>query len=142
MDFDDASEKTQKIKRLISKGEYDEGVSRYIPGTLNLMFQGMLENVTTEEPSAHISYRDVENLKFQTLLIQNCYTNPNSFQICFPIKIKKATNVKNDIDDDMIMVNKFFAHWIKEINITNCGSNKPLIPTCSPGEVYQHSDMI
>ena len=86
-DFNNSNEKAQKIKKLISKGEYDEDVDRYIPGTLNLKFQGMLDNVTTREQPAHLSYKDMENLEFQIMLTQNHYTNVNTFHVCFPIKI-------------------------------------------------------
>ena len=40
----------------------------------------------------------------------------------------------------MITVNKFFAHWIKEISITKYGTNKELTPTTTPQEIYQYSD--
>ena len=87
------------------------------------MFQRMIENKITKEQPAHISHKDMENPKFQMMLTQNHYTNPESLNICFPIKIKKAANVNKNIDDDMIPVN-FFTNWIKEINITKYGSDK------------------
>ena len=73
----------------------------------------MLENLDTKEQPAHISY--MENLEFQMLLTNNYYTNPNSIHIRFPIKIKKATDKDADIESDLITVNNFFAHLIKEI---------------------------
>ena len=54
--FTNASEKVQKIKRLINTGEDDADVAKYIPGMLELMFQGMIENIDTKEQVAHISY--------------------------------------------------------------------------------------
>ena len=42
----------------------------------------------------------------------------------------------------MITVNKFLAHWVKEISITKYGSDKELPPTFSPWEVYQYSDQM
>ena len=51
--------------------------------------------------------------------------------ICFPIKIKKNTNAAIDIDADLITVNNFFAHFVKEISITEYGSDKELILTFS-----------
>ena len=41
---------------------------------------------------------------------------------------------------NLITVNNFVAHLIKEISITKYGSNKELIPTFSPYEIYQYSD--
>ena len=82
--FDSANE-----KRLINKGKYDENVAKQITGTLKLMFSGMLENVTTEEQTAHLPYKGIKNIEFQILLRPNYDTSCNSFHICFPIKIKK-----------------------------------------------------
>ena len=55
------------------------------------------------------------------------------------MKIKKATDETNDTDADLITVNNFFAHLIKEISVTKYGNNKQLIPTFSPYEIYQYS---
>ena len=82
----------------------------------------------------------METLEFQIMLTNEYYTNPNKIHICFPIKIKKATNEANDIGDDLITVNNFFAHLVKEINITRYGNDKQLMPTFSPYEIYQYSD--
>ena len=51
------------------------------------------------------------------------------------MKIKKSTSQTTDIDTDLITVNNFFAHLIREINITKYGSDKELIPTFSPYEI-------
>ena len=84
----------------------------------------------------------MENLDFQILLTDNYYTNPNSMHLCFPMKIKKATNKAADIDDNMMKdadidddlktVNNFCELLIKEISVTNYGNNKQLISTFSP----------
>ena len=128
------------MRELISTGKYDEDIAKYIPGILKLKFQGMLEDIDTREKVAHSSYTDIEELDFQILLTDNCYVNPNSIHICFPLKIKKKSNEVQDIDDDLVTVNNFFPHLVKEINITKYGSDKELIPTFSPYEIYQYSD--
>ena len=61
-------EKVQKIKRLINTEEYDTELAKYIPGILELAFQGMIENVDTKEQVAHFLYKDMENLEFQIML--------------------------------------------------------------------------
>ena len=88
--YTDAGDKLSKIRKLIETGPYDADIVRYVPGTLNLIFQGMLEDIDTKEQLAHSSYRDMGNLDFQILLTDNYYTNPNSTHLCFPMKIKKA----------------------------------------------------
>ena len=111
--YNDAKEKVQKIRDLISTGRYDNNLAKYIPGLLELAFQGMLEDIDTKEKTAHPSYTDMEQLDFQILLTKNYYVNPNGIHICFPIKIKKGTNKASNIDADLITVNNFFAHWVK-----------------------------
>ena len=88
----------------------------------------MLEDIDTKEKTAHLSYKDMEQLDFQIFLTENYYVKPNGIHICFPIKIKKKTNKALDIDDDMITTNNFFAHWVKETSITKYGSDKELPP--------------
>ena len=77
----------KKMRELISTGKYDEDIARYIPGVLELKFQGMLEDINTREKVAHSSYTDMEELDFQIMLTDNYYVNPNRIHICFPIKI-------------------------------------------------------
>ena len=139
-DYTDAGEKVKKIRELIRTGKYDTDIARCIPGVLKLVFQGMLEDINTKEKAANASYKDMEELDFQTLLPDNYYVNPSSIYICFYMKIKKSTNEASDIDDDLITVDNFFAHLVKEISVTKYGSDKELIPTFSPYEVYQYWD--
>ena len=71
-------------------GKYNEDIAKYIPGLLELKFQGILEDIdATREEVAHPSYTDMEQLDFQILLTDNYYVNPNSIHVCFPMKIKK-----------------------------------------------------
>ena len=108
--FEKASEKVKKIKRLIYSGEDDADIARYVPGTLQLMFQGMLDRVNTIEQPTRISYKDLETFNFQLLLDKNPYTNLNSLQLCFIIKFKKETNVALNLENNVITVNKFLSH--------------------------------
>ena len=82
----------------------------------------------------------MEEFDFHILLTHNYYVNSSNIRLCFPLKIKKSSTEASDIDDDFITVNNFFAHLIKEISITIYGSDKELISTFSPYEIYQYSD--
>ena len=113
-------------------GKYDADLAKYIPGLLDLAIQRMLDDIDTREKVAHPSYKDMEQLDFQILLTENCYVNPNSIHVCFPIKIKKKSNNIADIDGNLITVNIFFVHCIKEISVTRDGSDKGLPPIFLP----------
>ena len=140
--YNDAKEKVQKIRDLINMGKYDADLVKYIQGLLELAIQGMLDDIDTRKKVAHPSYKYMEQLDFQILLTENYYVNPNSIHICFPMKIKKKSNNNADIGGDLITVNNFLGHWIKEISITKYGCDKELPPTFSPWEVYQYSDQM
>ena len=58
--------------------------------------------------------------------------------IYLPIKIKSKANNANDIATGIIQVNKFFAHWIKEVDIKKYGYDIPL--PLKTVEVYRYSD--
>ena len=79
----------------------------------------MLEDIDTREKVVQLSYTDMEQLDFQILLTDNYYTNPNSMHVCFLVKIKKNTNHNLDIDNDLITVNNFFAHFVKQVSVPN-----------------------
>ena len=58
-------EKVQKLRECISTGKYDEDMARYIPGILELKFQGMLEDLDTREKVTHFPCTELEELDFQ-----------------------------------------------------------------------------
>ena len=130
--YNDDKEEVKNVRELTSAGRYDQDIAKYIPGLLELKFQGMLEDIDTREKVAHSSYTDMEQLDFQILLTDNYYINQNSMHICFPIKIKKSSNQNLNIDVDLITVNNFFANFVKEVSVTKYSSDKELIATFSP----------
>ena len=99
-----AKEKVRKIIELISTGKYDSDITKYIPGILEMKFQGMLKDIDTREKVARSSYKEMEELDFQISLADNYHVNLNSIHLCFPMKIKKSSNESSDIDADMITV--------------------------------------
>ena len=67
---------------------------------------------------AQSSYKDMAKLDFQILLTHNYYVNPSNIHLCFPKKMKNSTDESADIDSDLITVNNFNAHLMKQISIT------------------------
>ena len=86
--FKDTGIKLRKIRKLIETSTYDTDISRYIPGTLDLIFQGMLEDIYMKEQPTHFWCRSMKSLNFQILLTNIYYTNPKSMHLGFPMKIK------------------------------------------------------
>ena len=106
---------------------------------MDLVYQGMIDKIKTIEQPDHPSYNDKEKFDCQLLLDKNQYTDLNSLHICFPVRFRKAKNGE-PIDMTIAPVNNVFAHGVKEINIIKYGTNKQLIPTSTPQEIYQYSD--
>ena len=138
--YNDAKEKIQNIRELIKTGNYDADIAKYIPGVLEMKFQEMLEDINTREKVTHPFYKDMDELDFQILLTDNYYVKFSNIHLCFPMNIKKSLDKASDIEDDLITVNNFFSLLIKEISKTKYGSDKEIIPTSSPYEIYQYSD--
>ena len=105
-----------------------------------MKFKGMLENIDTREKVAHPSYKDIDELEFQILLTDNYYVNSSNIHLCSRMKIKRSSKEAIEIDGDLITVNNFFAHLIKEISVRKYGSDKELILMFSPKEIYQYSN--
>ena len=47
--YNDAKEKVKKTRELIKTEKCDADVAKYIPGTFEMVYQGMLEDITTKE---------------------------------------------------------------------------------------------
>ena len=84
--YNDAKEKVKKIKKLIKTGNDDTDIANCIPGVLEMKYQGMLEDIDTMEKVAHRSYKDMDELDFQTLLTD---------KDLFPNENKKITEPNN-----------------------------------------------
>ena len=117
-DFDNANLKVKKIRILIERGIYDADIARYIFGTLDLVFQGMIQKIMIIEQLADTTYSDKEILDFELILDSKYYTNLKSLNLCFLIRFRKLSNAAHNLDADVYPLNILFAHWVREIDIT------------------------
>ena len=125
-DFDNANLKAKKIRRLLEWCIYHANIACYIPGTLDLVFQGMIEEMMTIEQPADAAHSNKEMLEFELIIDNNYYTNVKSLHLCFRVRFGKLSNAAHNLDAGICPVNSFFAHWIREINITKYGQISPL----------------
>ena len=116
-DINNLLKKLDKITDLYENGRIDSEVLRYIPGMSKIMYQGQIDWIQTKKAYAASTYTDKQILEFNIELTKNHYMNFANMVIWLPIIFKKATNRGQVIDADMITVNNFFAHWIKDISI-------------------------
>ena len=114
----------------------------YIPGMLDLIFQGLIKIISTIEQPAHLSYKDKQTLDFELIVDKNYYKNMKKTHGCFPIRFGKLKNAVTNLAAYLIRVNNFFAHCVKEIDITKYFTKKSLIPTETPQEIHRYSEFM
>ena len=79
-------------------------------------------------------------LEFNILLEANTYTNYSSLMLVLPIYIKKATDATANIDATMMVVNNFFAPWLKELDIKHYPDEICILPTNNAIDIYRYSE--
>ena len=139
-DFASLDKKIDNFMKLFDQGKGPGELVRYIPGLTKPLFQGQIDGTQEKKEFADDTYKDLKTAEFTIQLSSNHYMNFNNVHIVFPLKIKKKTNVANNILATEITVNNFFAHWIKEIDIKRLGDDVPVLPTTNTIEIYKYSD--
>lgn len=56
------------IKGLIQRRNYDADIAHYIPGTLDLVCQGMIQKIKIIEQPIDTAYKEKETLNFELIL--------------------------------------------------------------------------
>ena len=140
--FDGLVKKADNLQNFIEKGEAEGGLIRYLPGLALPLYQGQIRGTIEKKAFADDTYKDLKTAEFTIHLSANQYMNFHNVHLVFPLKIKKKSNTANDIATTATVVNNFFAHWIKEIDIKRLGDDTPILPTSNTVEIYKYSDGI
>ena len=110
-DVDEVTENIGKVNRLLKSAVMDEDVARYLPGMDRLRYQVLIYFTKTIKDPADYT---LQTAVFKIKLPANQCVNLNCVHLCFPINTKKGTAQTTNIDGNMITVNNFLAHWIRE----------------------------
>ena len=121
-------------------GKISYNMLKYIPGLAKIAYQGQLHSTETKRKFVDDSYKNKRVIEFNVQLTANHYTNFQDVHLCSPIKITPATSEDNDITTGTILVNNFFAHWIREIDIKRYGDDMPILPLTNAVDIYRYSD--
>ena len=140
--FDGLVKKADNLQNFIEKGQAEGPLIRYLPGIAKPLYQGQIKGTIEKKAYADDMYKDLKPAEFNIQLSSNQYMNFHNVHLVFPMKIKKSTNVANNLTATDITVNNFFAHWIKEIVIKRLGDNTPILPTTNTVKMYKYSDAI
>ena len=140
--FDGLVKKADNLQNFIEKGQAEGPLVRYLPRLAKLLYQGQIKGTIEKKAYADDTYKDLKTAEFNIQLSSNQYMNFHNVHLVFPMKIKKRTNVANDLTATDTVINNFFAHWIKEIDIKRLGDDTPILPTTNTVEIYKYSDAI
>ena len=140
--FDGLVKKADNLQNFIEKGQAEGPPIRYLPGLAKPLYQGQIKGTIEKRAYADDTSKDLKTAEFIIQLSSSQYMNFHNVHLVFPMKIKKSTNVANNLTATDITVNNFFAHWIKEIDIKRLGDDTPILPTTNTVEIYKYSDAI
>ena len=134
--------KVDKLGALWDYGEADESLARYIPGWTDVSRQGQLYSFNAKKAYAAQTYVDQKTLEFNVILAANTCTNYSSMCIVLLIQIFRNGNPATNIDATLVTVNNFFAHWLKETDITHYPDDVRILPTNNTVNISNYSGEI
>ena len=114
----------------------------YVPGINKIMYQGQLNCIETKNAHTSSTYTDMEQLEFVIELSADKFLNFSTIELCLPMTCRKTTNKAQAIDGDMIPVNNFFTHSVKDVNIRRYGDNIAILPSNKTLDIYRYSDAL
>ena len=133
----DVFEKVDKLGDLWDRRQADASLIRYIPGLSNVLRQGKIFNIVPKKAYTTSTYTDKKTVVFTIELAANTFTSYISMCIVLTITIKKATNKAQNVD--VITVNNFFCHWLKEIDARRYPDKVRNLPSNNTVEIYQYA---
>ena len=139
-DIDNLIEKLDKLSVLYDTGKVDVDVIKYIPGMSQVSYQGQIDFIDTKRTYAVSTYTDMQQLEFNLEVVANHYINFSNMVVCFPIAFRKRTNKAQAINANIIPVNNFFAHWIKDITVKRYGDDIAVLLINTTLETYRYSE--
>ena len=141
-DIDNLLTKLDKLTDLYDSGRIDADLLRYIPGMSKIMYQGQIDWIETNRTYASSTYTDNQMMEFTIELTANHYVNFSNMVLCLPITFRRRTNKQTPIDDNMIPVNNFFAHWAKDVTVKRYGDDIAVLSINTTLDIYRYSESI
>ena len=131
--------KVDKIGELWQSGKAEEKLARYIPNVTEVSRQNRIAGSLPRKAYASQTYTDKKNLEFVIELTANKYFNYSTMCLVLPIEFSKKTTKTAQMDDELITVNNFFGHWVKDVERRRYPDDVTILPTNNTGDLYQYS---
>ena len=105
-----------------------------------IMYQRQIDNTETRRCYADSTYTNNQMMEFTINLTANHSLNFSNMVLCLPVTFRKTTNKTQPIDGDMINVNNFFNHWIKDVIVKRYGDDIAVLPINKTIYIYRYSE--
>ena len=105
-----------------------------------IMYQRQIDNIETRRCYADSTYSNNQMMEFTINLTANHSINFSNMVLCLPVTFRKTTNKTQPIDGDMITVNNFFNHWIKDVIVKRYGDDIAVLPINKTIYIYRYSE--
>ena len=141
-DFENLFGRFDAYTKFYNTSKTKNDLVRYIPGLTKPAHQGQIDGMLTKNAYVDNTYKGLKVAEFNIKLTNNQYMNFYNVYLVCPMKILKSSNVANDLADNVITVNNFFAHWIKELDTKSYGDDIPTLMLTNTVEIYKYSNAI
>ena len=113
-DLQNVFTKIHKLKKIQDDGVMDFDLIRYLPGMAKISRQGQICNMQPQRIYASPNWYDLRTFEFNVLLNSRYSSKFYNMHLNIPLQIKKQNkNTANNIEDNLMTVNNFFAIFIK-----------------------------
>ena len=131
--------KIDKIGGFWKSGKADESLARHIPNLVPVSRQNQISGSIPRKTFASVTYSGMKFLEFIIELTANTYSNYSCMELVLPIQFIKKPAKTAQMDANMITVNNFLGHWIKNIDIRQYPDDTRILPTNNNVDVYRYS---
>ena len=113
-DLQNVFTKIHKLKKVWDDGIMEFDLIRYLPGMAKISRQGQICNIQPQRVYASPNWYDLRTFEFNVML--NCRYSNKFYNMHLNIALqtkKQNKNTANNIEDNLMTVNNFFAIFIK-----------------------------
>ena len=139
-DIDNLITKLDKITDLYNTGKVDGDLLRFFPGMTKIMYQGQVDHIETKCSYAACTYTDNQMIEFIIDVTANHYIKFSNMVLCLPVTFRKTSDKQQPIDNDIIPVNNFFNHWIKDVIVNRYGDDIAVLLINNTLDIYRYSE--
>ena len=129
--------KVDKIGKFWKTSKADDNLARYIPNLTEVSRQNQIAGTHLRKAFASQTYSYKKTAEFVIELVANTYSNYSTMCLVLLLQFTKKDKTAQ-MDADLMVVNNFFGHWIKDIDNKRHPDDTRILPTNNSVDVYQY----